>query len=136
MAASNIDIHAIVRCITILLVDPWMAVPLEHNDRVEGLLYLDSTRANFFDDQGGKHRCSERRSELPNSRHGGTLKKGSVYAERANETRRTQQDPPRSTVESRPGAAITVRRIEMSRQIKAAISARIAATKDGSKVSR
>jgi hypothetical protein len=29
----------------------WMAVPLEHNQRVEGLLYLDSTRPNFFDDE-------------------------------------------------------------------------------------
>ena len=28
----------------------WMAVPLEHNERVEGLLYLDSTRPGFFDD--------------------------------------------------------------------------------------
>ena len=28
----------------------WIAVPLEHNDRIEGLLYLDSTRADFFED--------------------------------------------------------------------------------------
>jgi hypothetical protein len=28
----------------------WMAVPMEHRDNVEGLLYLDSTVAGFFDD--------------------------------------------------------------------------------------
>lgn len=42
----------------------------------------------------------------------------------------------RSTVESRADAAITVRRIEMPPAIKAAISARIAAAKGGSKVTR
>ena len=41
-----------------------------------------------------------------------------------------------STVESRADAAITVRRIEMPPAIKAAISARIAAAKDRSKVTR
>ena len=30
----------------------WIAVPLEHAGRLEGLLYLDSTRADFFDDPG------------------------------------------------------------------------------------
>jgi hypothetical protein len=28
----------------------WMAVPLEHSGRIEGLLYLDSTRPAFFED--------------------------------------------------------------------------------------
>jgi hypothetical protein len=42
----------------------------------------------------------------------------------------------RSTIESRPGAAITVLRIEMPPAIKAAISARIAAEKQGTKVTR
>jgi hypothetical protein len=41
-----------------------------------------------------------------------------------------------TTVESRPGAAITVRRIEMPEPIKAAISARIDAARRGDKVSR
>ena len=41
-----------------------------------------------------------------------------------------------STVESRADAAITVRRIEMPAAIKAAISARIAAAKGRSKVTR
>jgi hypothetical protein len=30
----------------------WVALPLEHADRIEGLLYLDSTRPDFFDDPG------------------------------------------------------------------------------------
>ena len=42
----------------------------------------------------------------------------------------------RTTIESRPGAAITVRRIEMPEPIKAAISARIDAARRGDKVSR
>jgi hypothetical protein len=42
----------------------------------------------------------------------------------------------RSTLESRPGATITVRRIEVTGPIKAAISARIGAAKHGGKVRR
>ena len=45
---------------------------------------------------------------------------------------RTTQPPPRELqvrIESRPGAAITVHRIEIPREIKAAISDRIAAAK-------
>jgi hypothetical protein len=34
----------------------WMAVPLNENGRIEGLLYLDSTRAGFFDDPGRQAR--------------------------------------------------------------------------------
>jgi hypothetical protein len=55
---------------------------------------------------------------------------------------RTHQEPdPRgmethSTIESRPGAAITVRRIEVPAPIKAAISARILAARQGTKISR
>jgi hypothetical protein len=44
----------------------------------------------------------------------------------------TTQPPPRELqvrIESRPGAAITVHRIEIPREIKAAISDRIAAAK-------
>lgn len=42
----------------------------------------------------------------------------------------------RTTVESPPGAAITVLRIEVPQAIKAAISARIAAEKQGNKAQR
>lgn len=54
----------------------------------------------------------------------------------------TRQEPePRgmdthSTIESRPGAAITVRRIEVPAPIKAAISARILAARLGTKITR
>jgi hypothetical protein len=35
-----------------MLAMSWMAVPLEHAGRLEGLLYLDSTRPDFFEDPG------------------------------------------------------------------------------------